>query len=261
MGSHCLQQTGHSLPVLYSSAQCQPGKFDFLSSSSSDQSPELVPRDKRGQLSSHRGIMSSFPSDLRASFTTLYSAGNILQLRSHNPCQPFGEEWYKPPFDTASMERNATKSRLPSELTLQDFVFTKQSRDRDPSSPIPPFAQVYFDTGSHGHEIVLRVLENKPTGRATGSQVVLCEVQTSPSEYWRAMGWEESRFPSQVIAKIFDPLLYSTILSHMESAGTLYPGPTNNTHTKPLRISRSMDIERSTQLSTMSRQISTDPSR
>ncbi|KAH7368770.1 hypothetical protein B0T11DRAFT_296377 [Plectosphaerella cucumerina] len=134
-----------------------------------------------------------------------------IPLRVWRARKPFGEEWYKPPFDIASMDLNAMK---PSELTPQDFVFTKQPRDRDPRSPIPPFAQLYFDAGSHGHEISLRILENKPTGRATGSQLVLCEVQTSPSEYWRAMGWEDSSFPSQVIAKIFDPLLCSTTLSH-----------------------------------------------
>jgi serine/threonine protein kinase len=88
-------------------------------------------------------------------------------------------------------------------------VFSKESRDRDPSSPIPPFARSYF--GTQGHEASLRIVEGKAIGRAKGAQVFLCEVQTTPSEYWKAMGWTDSHFPTKVIAKIFDPLYYPTI--------------------------------------------------
>lgn len=131
-------------------------------------------------------------------------------LRSHTPYQPFGDGYYKAPFNDDPTYQDPAILAL---STSEESVFSKESRDRDPGSLIPPFARSYmsFGAGTQGHEASLRIIEGKAIGRAKGAQVFLCEVQTTPSEYWKAMGWTDSRFPTKVIAKIFDPLYYPTI--------------------------------------------------
>ncbi|KAH7369291.1 hypothetical protein B0T11DRAFT_338282 [Plectosphaerella cucumerina] len=139
-------------------------------------------------------------------FESLYPPSAIIQLRSHTPPQPFGDGWYKPPFNRDPTYQDP---QIIAQSTPDDFVFSKMPRDRDTDSFIPPFAQAYFGSSAQEHEASLRIIKGLATGTEKGSQVFLCEVQASPSEYWKAMGYNE--FPKKVIAKIFDPLYYPTI--------------------------------------------------
>lgn len=134
----------------------------------------------------------------------LYPLGKTLRLHSHAPCRPFSRDSYPEPYDDDATYRNAKDL---ADLTPEDIVYTKASRERDNTSEGPPFAEKYFNVSD---QTTLRILDTTATGLGKGSQVVLCEVQRPPSKYWAAMGWHDDKFPTKVIAKIYDPLYYPT---------------------------------------------------
>lgn len=129
-----------------------------------------------------------------------YVCGTTLHLRSHRPPQPFGDADYKAPFNRDPLVNPSSEMK---KYRPRDYVFTKLSRERAENSTLPDFATPYFDTED---SLRLKISKTIAVHSERGPQVVLCDVQTKPSKYWANMGYQPADRPSQVVAKIFDPL-------------------------------------------------------
>jgi hypothetical protein len=136
----------------------------------------------------------------------LYGAGKTLEIFSHQPPQPFGQRGLIPPFDKNPriMSQEDLKSRSPS-----DHVFTKLPLERQPDSRMPEGLGKYIAQEDKATLVVTRVLDMED---GIGAQVVLCKFKKyqgemlKPIAYWDQMGLNDR--PNEVVAKIYDPLLY-----------------------------------------------------
>lgn len=134
----------------------------------------------------------------------LYAIGKELVIFAHRPPQPFGSDQYISPFDKD--EDHATQEVLNSR-SPDDHVFTVSPRDRADDSRAPESADAYLNIEGDvaASLVVTHVLK---AGDCRGAQVVLCDVNESESLtiYWNKMG--HANHPKQVVAKLYDPLLY-----------------------------------------------------
>lgn len=135
----------------------------------------------------------------------LYGEGKELRLASHRPPQPFGSRIYPAPFDKNGRQTSQEdlRSRSPA-----DHVFSLLPRERAEGSAAPDSAHAYLETDDR---VSLVVTEELSTNDGIGAQVVLCDVKSGPTSYWNKMGHRGGDHPTQVIAKIYDPLFYKKL--------------------------------------------------
>lgn len=138
----------------------------------------------------------------------LYSPGEILHLRSHLAPQPFGNSYYEAPFNRDPLYQIP---EVISRSTVRDFVFEKEMRERDSMSRAAPSAEAYSDAKVMDHKAAIQAIKHMATGPKEGAQALICNVPRPPMEYWRSMGWQEDDFPDRVVAKVFDPLHFTSI--------------------------------------------------
>lgn len=134
----------------------------------------------------------------------LYAEKKELRIFTHKPPQPFGSKKYTAPFD---VDECITDYKLLLSRSPGDHVFSQPPRDRQEFSKAPEGAEDYLQIRDTTTLVVNDILH---AGDGIGAQVVLCDIKSEgPTTYWNSMGHRDH--PTQVVAKIYDPLLFPKV--------------------------------------------------